>query len=735
MNDDNNKTGLPGEEALESEKLNEELENLRDTFQEKYDETVNEANELPVIQELEEGAEEEEPEEEDENEEKSQASEKPRKQKKNRKGLKIAIISVVAVLLVSVIGILVTALAVVVSDPDIIQCFDLYAKASSAETYEEKTELYEEAISLSKDSDSMFMKALNVMLLEETVVLTYENDGFAAAYSYMKANMTDDMTANPASAQFKKFLKKVDTVNDIAIKSLAVTFDNTAGVSEIPADDVLTKGLDIPEELKEDITEILSSLASACIYNASADGIVDVLTAVNYYGNAYSGFVSLGADSRLLAETYCTTLYSKGYITEAYVLASVAVDPTTENVTEEYAAMMKDAEAFSALEVSAYDMALEAIENEKIAETDIKAEVLAKTELSEQFADVFADVVIYAVETIKAENEHNLTEASTCYATLSSVLEALGITDVSVYLRTAYIIFMTGNLSEPATLIETYVTDEAMAEATEEEKLLLEDLNAVFAALEATSEIFSPYYAQYYQAGTAIDYDALSKEFDEFLSKEDATAYDRAMVNYCLYFAASTDADSTVDKLALIRAIEENMPQYPFVYGYYYLETYINNNNFTAARNYAETLLEINIADEYVNSVIALTERANGNIDASLEAALKGIEYAGSSAMCSKQAGIAYLLKGDYESATGYLMSYYSANMSLDACDLILIVEHLYEGSDEETKSTLETAVSEINQTYAYYGVSSLSETKAIIDGEKTVADIFTKGDYDLSAD
>ena len=74
MNEENKISGISGEEnetpaentdnAPVSEEngvsLNEELETLRETFQEKYDETVEEAASMPVIQELEEGEEEEE---------------------------------------------------------------------------------------------------------------------------------------------------------------------------------------------------------------------------------------------------------------------------------------------------------------------------------------------------------------------------------------------------------------------------------------------------------------------------------------------------------------------------------------------------------------------------------------------------------------------------------------------------------------------------------------------------
>ena len=40
-----------------------------------------------------------------------------------------------------------------------------------------------------------------------------------------------------------------------------------------------------------------------------------------------------------------------------------------------------------------------------------------------------------------------------------------------------------------------------------------------------------------------------------------------------------------------------------------------------------------------------------------------------------------------------------------------------------------------VEQTYAYYGITSYPETTAIIDGSKTLRNVFMSGDYTITAE
>ena len=74
----------------------------------------------------------------------------------------------------------------------------------------------------------------------------------------------------------------------------------------------------------------------------------------------------------------------------------------------------------------------------------------------------------------------------------------------------------------------------------------------------------------------------------------------------------------------------------------------------------------------------------------------------------------------------------YQASLSIETCDMLLIYNALYQGDNKDIKEELASLVEEINQTYENYQVTSLSDTTAIISGEKTLEDVFCAGSYTL---
>ena len=737
MNEENKNPVVPDEEintdgnTNEDAALNEELEALRDTFQEKYDESVEEAVNGPVIQELEEGeAEEEEPEEENEEPDFVQPEKKPKKKKKLGK---IIAITIPVLLVLVVIGSLLAYVVASMTNPNFSSFISTYAKATASEEYDEKIGYLEDALEFCSDEDSVFQQAMANTILEEIVVAVYNEEGYASAYSYIKSNMTDEQTANPVNPEFKKILSVIDDVNKSALSSFEKVIENLGELTEVPNAETLSAGISVPEEVKETFNGALVSFAEGYLLNKKAEGITESLASMNYYAEAYSALTSIGADSRELAEKLCVDLYNNGYVIEAASLATVAVNPENEIVRDDFSKMKEAIAVYGNIDISVIELAQKAVSEEKTDAESVTALVKSSAELSDDSADIIAAFVLYAIEGIKAENEHNLTQASSCYATLTSVLDAFGMADTAVHLKTAEAIFNSGNLADSETLVTQYLTEELMADATEEQKALRNKMVAGFEALAEASNVFSPYYSAYYQSGTPMDYDEVSEALNKLIT-EDADNYLKGFVNYCLYFAAKS-SDEDRNALPLVDAMAEYMPDLVFLYGYYYIDEYIEDNNFSAAKAQAEKLLQVNIADEYANSIISLIERVNGNLEASVETALKGIELAGSSSYCGKQLAIAYMLQGDFESAYGYVSSLYSNNMSVDSCDLMLVFNKLYDGDDAEIKAELEAAVSEIEQTYSYYGVTSYQDTLDILKGEKTLRDVFAAGDYDLTDD
>ena len=746
MNEENKIPGIPGEEndapAENTENtpvnegneasLNEELESLRETFQEKYDETVEEAASMPVIQELEEGEEEEEPDEEGDEERGPYAQEKA--PKKKRKTGKIIAITIPVVLLVLVVGSLLAFVVASVTNPNFSSFISTYAQATAAETYEKKIEYFEQALTYCADKDSAFQQAMAATIHEEIAATVYKEEGFSAAYSYMTSNLSEEQIKHPSHPELKKLVKAVESVKKLSLEVFDKVYENLGDADKVPAADVLANGLSIPEELKESVIPMLSSVAEGYIMNKTADGIEDRLRAMNYYANAYSGFISLGADIRELAEKMVVDLYNKGYVIEAVSLASISLDPNKEDVNKNYIALKEEISAYGKLGISVMTLAEEAVAAEKVSSDDILALVKAKAELTDAQAEVVSALVMYAVEGVNVEAEKNLTRAQTVYATLTSVLEAFGMDDIKAHVKTATVIFDSGNLNDASTLVSSYLTEEMMKDATEEQKAQVEKMDKVFEALAATSEVFSPYYSAYYQQGTAIDLDALEDEMDELLA-DSSDNYLEGFANYCLYIAA-VSSEKEAEAKQYLNKMSSLMPDLPFIYGYSYIADYITAGNFNAAYSYAQKLLDVNVADEYSNSIVALYHRVKGDLEGAEAAALKGVELSGSdSSDCAQQLAIINMLKGDFETAFGYVSAVYNANQSMEAFELVLIFNALYKGDNADLKASLNEMVSVVNQTYSYYGISSYAETKAIVDGTKTLEDVFMSGDYTITAE
>lgn len=717
------------EEETAAASLNEELEALRETFQEKYDETVEEAENGPVIQELEEGEPEDEEEADEETDEEAPVQEK--KPKKKRKIGKIIAITIPVLLLVVIIGSLGAYVFASMTNPNFSSFISTYAQATAAETYDDKITYLEKALEYCSDEESVFQKAMAATINEEIVVAMSKNEGYGAAYSYMMSKMSEDSIKNPVNAEFRKF---VNSVNDIKKLSLGVfnkVYENLGDAKEAPGYETLSAGLNIPETVEETMKEILKLIADGFIKNREAVSLDESVVAMNYYANAYSGLLSIGADERALAEQIVIDLYNKGFVIEAATLASVAVDTEKEAVNKEYTEIYEKITAVADTGVNVLELGKKAKAEEKTSFEDILVFVKTEDGVTEENAKIFAAFTEYAVKALIAEEEKNLTEASSAYATLTSVLEAFTMADASIHLKTAQIIFDSGNLSDASTLVTTYLNEDSVKALSEEEKAVYDKMNSVFEALEATSEIFSPFYADYYQTGAAMDYDKIKAAFDEKFD-ENATDYEKGFVYYCLYFAATSSEDEEKTAEA-INGMSRYLSELPLVYLYYSVDSAVNDNDLTAAKEYAEKILDVNIADGFANSIIAMNLRASGDLDGAVEKALKGVELAGTSPDCELQLAVAYLLKGEMEKAFGYITSVYNESQTLDAFDLVLIFDKLYEGDNEDINTELDTLVATVNQTYAYYGLSAQEDTKAILDGNKTLEDVFMSGNYSLS--
>lgn len=701
--------------------LEGELEQLRDTFQEKYDETVEEAAAGPVIQELE--AHTAEPEEETgETEEEAEAAAKPAK-KKMKKGVK-ALIAVVVVLFVLLFGLLIAYFVMSVSNPNFNSLFSSLTAASSASTYEEKKTAYEEALSYC-DGDSSFQKVMKNYVVDEILKAAYEEKGFSEASTLMNQYYTAEEIAAADSKTVKTIKKVIAAVDEIADGSLDAVFAALAENADADAQTVASK-FSVPTEVSETLLSAFENEIKGVKALKDSAGVAGSTAAIEYLQSAYGTFTGAGADSRDLGEKMAVTLYKNDYVFAAMTISTSLGEAEEGNLNQEYTDMLADVGDLSGLSVSLFDLANEAI---AAGRTDYAALVAEKTELNEAKSSLLGELVGFCVDGINSEAEKNYSQALTAFLNTNTVADTLGVTDGKLIFHAANAMVISGNLAELQNY-DAMLTAETIASLSAEEAAQAEKIHQIYNGLNSASQVFSEYYANYAYYGQPIDYEAACEALDALITEE-SDNYAKGFVAYCKYFAAIY-SDHQAEGEQFVADMRELMPDLKTVYGYYQIDLDRDKGEYDHAQATANDILASNVGDDYANATLAFVKRTKGDIEGALETAVKGMELSGVKSFCGNEAAIDYMLTGDFESAFEYLKNMYQSSLSIETCDMLLIFNALYKGDNKDIKEDLATLVDEINKTYANYQVTSLSDTTAIISGEKTLEDVFCAGSYTL---
>ena len=716
--------GAAEEAAAADEALSEELETLRDTFQEKYNETVEEAVNGPVIQELESHT--GDPEEENEEPDEVAASDAPVKKKK-RTGLKVFII-IVVILAVLVFGLLIAYFVLSVSNPNFNSLVSSLASAQSAETYEEKMDAYEQALSYC-DGESSSQQAMKEVVVDKMLKAAYQEEGFNAAFTMMNQYMTEEQIASSKSKTVKTIKTVIAAADEIADGSLDAVFAALAENPEATAEDV-AKTFSVPSEVNDSVVSALGDEIKAVALLKESAKITSVTEAIQSLQSAYSVFTGAGADKQDLAEKMAVSLYKNKYPFAAMTMANSFLDDEAEPINQEFKDMKDDVGDFSGVDVSVYGLAAKA---ESGGRTDYAAFVAENCKASEAQASMLGDLVGFCVDGIAAEKGKNYSQAATAFASTHSVVDALGITDNKLIVRMVYAMIESGDLSQLQSY-DALLTDDLIAGLSAKDAAQMERAKQINSALKASSEVFGNYYMNY-MYGQAIDYKAACDDLDALIT-EKSNNYDKGFVAYCKYYAAIY-TNNKADLEKYVNEMKAAMPDLKAIYGYSEIELFKEAGKYDEAQAVAASILEANIGDDYANATLAFVKRTKGDVAGALKTAVKGIELSGVESFCADEAMIDYMLTGDFESAFPYLKSAYQQNsQSPRPYDMVLIFNALYKGADKTVKEEVAAMADEVAQMYQSYQMSTyFPDAAAIISGEKTLEDVFCAGRYDLLAD
>lgn len=733
MDDENIKLPEDGSSG-NGEDLQNELEELRDTFQTVLDETTAEAAAEPVIQELDYHA--DEPAESNGSEEdeevtntESSASRKTKKPKKEGKKKHRAAIIIPIVLCVLIIIPLLAYFIITLTIPDFSSFVSTYASAGAAESDAEKASAYEAALEYcGEDSKLSFFRQ---DILENIVVAKCGSEGYTTAYSYMTDNMTEEMIASPVSKEFKDFLKVKDALAGIGEKALAAVQEAIGDKTDDEGVDYekLASDIGTPDIIKSDIGNALSYIGMGIAGENAAETKEDLQNAFGGYLNGASALQNIGVDCRSLYEIVTVKLFNNGYAYEAELVSSQYINAENESENEEYKAVLADLAEIKGIKTDLTALAEELYTKGTFTEDDF-VKALAEEKLSGAAAKAVAQMALTGAEAMQAEADKNITKASTYYSTLLGALNTFDLPAEKAAEKAIRALMISGDTQSANSVKETFFTEET--EVSAETKATLDELDKLYKAQYAANEAFYPFYYNASYSGAEMDKEEINTALDKIIT-DSSNAYDKAFVDYYKYLAeAFTDADADTMKNYL-NSFSAVLADYPLIYGYATAQLYQKEGDLAAAGKIADKMLAVNTADDYANSVKALALRASGDIDGALETAKKGMELSGAVESCAYEAAVDLLLKGEMKEAFELAKKLYAGQLTTNYCELIMVISELYNGDDADMKAELENYAAEINDNYASYGVEASDAAKGILDGSLAPEDVFLKAPYDFN--
>ncbi|MBQ3517808.1 MAG: hypothetical protein IJA31_00655 [Clostridia bacterium] len=576
-------------------------------------------------------------------------------------------------------------------------------------------------------------------LAERNCICIAYTKGYAAALSYAKSNITGaDYT--PVTEEYAAFLAAADVFAALDNEQFNAVSANVATFTDAADEAVDVSGivsaLNIPECLYADAETILTNLARAVI----SENTQDSKAALDYYKAVAENLTAIGQKGTLALEKIAVLTAEVEDLHAAYVYvaanSTLLAKDAESALTEDFATLLTTLDgAFSAEKVAAF------IENAKNALAAGSADsvnlddVIALSNIDPTVADFYKAYFAPLAEAMDAEKEKNLTLAVTKYQELATLLAddnvALPNTLLEGIISSA---FYTGDLQTAATYCTNYVDVEALADS--EFKTLCEAVQLSDAAMQKASAVMQQaYYSSYY--GTVPTFEEVSAQFDALLT-EDSNKYDEAFNYYnrfvCeIYFFAEDEA-SPARQTEYLEKVRELIPEQIFIYGYSMLQLAVSDGDYDAAKTLADEMLAVNAYDDIALSILASVARMEGDLETAASYVAKGLAYENESYECERQNIILCMLNGKFADAYDNVVALYTRGLAtMTECETIAVYAALFADADDTQKAKLDEIVKYIeNDLYGAYGYTYSENTKALIDGTKTLNDVFMAEPYDL---
>ena len=771
--------GITSAAAEESAALNDELEQLRSTFQSELDKATADAKAAedmqPVIQELDEGPDPDDDEDDDngENDKAEDEDGKKAKKKKKKSGAKKPVGLIVALVLICILIVAPLSAYFVLSikEPNLNSFISAYAAAESAKDAETKVTKYTEALGFCTE-DSKVLAGEKQKLTEKVVIATCEAQGYSAAYSYMTSNLDEDAQAKPRTKDFKQFLKipeQLETVYAAAPEKLPEAIEKAGGADKLDCE-ALAKELKTPALVQKETAENLQTLAKAIEGAGNTEDDDSFYDAMHDYLSCYQKISSMGVKAQTIPEDILVRLWNNGYAYEAsltlnqFFTEEMRAAVTNEDVT----GAISELEALKNAGIDADAIAAKQMELNKTSDADLTAAISA--DVSDTAKKAVVKLIKGIVDARKAEEDHNLTVAKRQYTVAVASEDSLNMPVTETALRMASVLLRTGDIDNAYTYVTNYLldsgdnadaanetapadaetTDPAADNAATEENAdtaaasadallaahpeFTSDYNEIVAlhkAQETVEEVFSEaYYAAAYGGGS-FDTAGVCASLDE-IPLTNPAPYVSAYVNYYKYVAEIYGDMNKDNMLNHITLAELGFGSHSIICASDKAQIYLSKGDTVNAFAIAKSILAVDAGHDLANSLLSKEQRIAGDAAAAKAFALTGIDAMGNANAdyCSAEMGILMLIEGNYADAYERISSLYetqrtNGNLTVDTAELLLAAGSLYKSADEDEQTKIDETVKEVNDLFTQNSLTVSENTQALIDGKKQPADVY----------
>lgn len=224
---------------------------------------------------------------------------------------------------------------------------------------------------------------------------------------------------------------------------------------------------------------------------------------------------------------------------------------------------------------------------------------------------------------------------------------------------------------------------------------------------------------------SASDYKSFVKSFDKAIKDNKETKYDESLVEYWKYYAAFAFEEKNEVQLKHLKNMEQISTRYSSLYLPNLAQLALSMNDFESVYKYCAEIEKINLENLDVKAYKATAYRLQKDFTKSKSVINEGLKIDKTDSQINHQMAILLLLEGKPKEATLYAKTAYeNAKMQHNfilSGNLYALCAHF--DNDSETYTQLEEEL----------GDNFSKDVIKIVEGSKSIEDVFLKGKGDLS--